>query len=170
MLEKIQKLDNSALALISHIHTAKMNRVMVIITNLGTNSTIWACFALSFLFIKEKRIIGYKIAVALILAAFSGEGVIKPLVKRLRPCEFVPQVELLVRKPSTYSFPSGHTTSSFSAAYILAKNFPNISILIFLIAALIAFSRLYLRVHYPTDVLAGMVLGILCALTVLHVL
>jgi undecaprenyl-diphosphatase len=170
MFKKIQKIDDAVLTLISRKHTHSLNRLMVIITNLGTNSTVWILFALPFLFIKPKRIVCYDIILAIAFATLLGEAIIKPIIKRNRPCEKVPQHKLLVRKPITYSFPSGHTTSSFAAACVLSKYFSAIyfSIPIFVLAAMIGFSRLYLNLHYLSDILAGIILGVLCASIVLY--
>lgn len=91
-----------------------------------------------------------------------GEGILKHIVGRLRPSNEILNSSGLISKPLSYSFPSGHTASAFAAAGILAKYFKKYSALIFTLAVLIAFSRLYLYVHYPTDVLAGLFLGLIC--------
>lgn len=85
---------------------------------------------------------------------------LKPLVARLRPFEIADTMrQLLIDPPSDFSFPSGHTTSSFAAATALAAARARGGLAAMILAAVIAFSRLYLYVHYPTDVIAGALIG-----------
>ena len=96
-----------------------------------------------------------------------GNGVIKNLVARPRPFQaFDGEIVLLIPPPGEYSFPSGHTLHSFAAAVTIFLHNKKAGAAALLLAALIAFSRLYFFVHFPTDVLAGMVLGTLAALLV----
>lgn len=102
-------------------------------------------------------------AAALILDVILCNGIIKNAVARMRPYDRNPVVELLIQKPDDYSFPSGHTAASFaamSALYFGGERYLWKPALV--LAVLMAFSRLYLYVHYPTDVLAGAFLGVLC--------
>ena len=105
---------------------------------------------------------------ALILSTILGEGILKHVVQRVRPSEDIPAVNLLIAKPLSYSFPSGHTASSFAVAGVLAKYFKDYAIEFLGLASLIAFSRLYLYVHYPTDVLAGIILGLICSRIIIY--
>ena len=100
---------------------------------------------------------------ALILDLILCNGILKNLFHRVRPYDIRTSIELLVKRPLDYSFPSGHTAVSFaaaSAAWFMKKRKTGVAF--GAVACLIAFSRLYLYVHYPTDVLAGAVIGILC--------
>jgi undecaprenyl-diphosphatase len=96
-----------------------------------------------------------------ILLAESISGALKVWVKRDRPRLSHPLPEPLLESPSTYSFPSGHATVSFACAAVLALAVPRLRVPLFALAALISFSRVYVGVHYPFDVLAGAVLGLL---------
>lgn len=96
---------------------------------------------------------------------------LKMIMSRERPYNIIEQLNTFGIDLSDYSFPSGHTTASFSLATTLALNIPKLSIVVFLLAAIIAISRIYLGVHYPTDVVAGVILGIGCPIIVhMHLL
>ena len=102
-------------------------------------------------------------AIALILVLLICNLTLKPIIARPRPFMLREEIELIISAPSGFSFPSGHTASSFAAAVGLFIYHKKLGIAALIWAFLIAFSRLYMYVHYPTDVLAGMVIGILCA-------
>ncbi|WP_342356973.1 phosphatase PAP2 family protein [Clostridium algidicarnis] len=106
---------------------------------------------------------------ALGLSTILGEGILKHVVHRMRPSSDINVINILIAKPLSYSFPSGHTTSSFAVAGVLSKHFKKYAVGFFALASLIAFSRLYLYVHYPTDVLVGIILGLLCSWVINHV-
>lgn len=137
--------------------------LMSAITSLGNAGVVWILLSAVLLIIPQTRKTGAVLAAALILDVILCNGIIKNAVARMRPYDRNPVVELLIHKPGDYSFPSGHTAASFASAFALYFGGdrhlwkPALAL-----AALIAFSRLYLYVHYPTDVLGGAVLGILC--------
>jgi membrane-associated phospholipid phosphatase len=101
---------------------------------------------------------------AAILLAESCSGALKVWIERDRPPVSDPDPEPLVETPSTYSFPSGHATVSFACATVLALAVPRLRVPLFVLAVLISYSRVYLGVHYPGDVLAGAVLGVAIAI------
>lgn len=103
---------------------------------------------------------------AILMTTLIGEGIVKNIVRRQRPFK-EKEKELLISKPITYSFPSGHTASSFAALTIFIQMNNTVALLAAPIATMIAFSRIYLRVHYPTDVIFGVILGCLCGIGVL---
>lgn len=104
------------------------------------------------------------VTAALILDVILCNGILKNLVARVRPCDVNTTVQLLIPRPEDYSFPSGHTAASFAttAALFFAGKKKKLWIPALGLSVLIAFSRLYLYVHYPTDVLGGLLVGILC--------
>lgn len=169
MTSLIQIIDSSILWYIkNNMHAPIMDKAMVIITSLGNGGAIWIIIAALLMINKRYRKIGFMALGALILSTILGEGILKHVVHRMRPSTDVPAVNLLIAKPISYSFPSGHTASSFAVAGVLAKYIKKYALEFFGLASLIAFSRLYLYVHYPTDVLAGIVLGLICSEIIIH--
>lgn len=134
------------------------------ITYLGNGGFIWILIALIFLMTKKYRYNGFMIAGALTLCLLIGNFTLKPLIARLRPCDINPDIILLIKRPTDFSFPSGHSLSSFASATVIFYTDKRYGISAFILAALIAFSRLYLYVHYPSDVFVGLVLGIVIGL------
>ena len=115
------------------------------------------------LFWRKTRLFGCAVLCALVFDALLVNVALKPLCARVRPYDFlpslVPRTQVL---PHDFSFPSGHTAAAFAAAGAMSLAGRRIYIPCFLFAALIGVSRIYLCVHYPSDVLAGAVLGLLC--------
>lgn len=162
MLKRIQAWDNSILDKIASKRTERLNRIMVFATTIGNHGYVWFAFSIPFLIMDKWRSTGFTVLVAMCLAWLGGEITIKHLVGRVRPCHKVCEEQLLIKNPPHYSFPSGHTTSSFAVATVMVFLCPMLALPTFLLACLIAFSRTYLLVHYPTDVLAGVAFGIIC--------
>ena len=98
-----------------------------------------------------------------------GNLILKNLFARQRPFSRVEDIVLLIAEPSEFSFPSGHTLSSFTAATVIFLHSKKAGICAFLLAIAIAFSRMYLFVHYPSDIIAGMLLGIIVAISVVAI-
>jgi len=169
MISLLQKFDNYTLLLIkNNMHTVIMDKIMVISTSLGNGGIIWIIIAAILMISKTYRRIGFMVIAALILSTILGEGILKHVFQRIRPSADIPTANLLITKPLSYSFPSGHTISSFAVAGVLAKYLKNYALEFFSLASLIAFSRLYLYVHYPTDVLAGAIFGLLCSAIIIY--
>lgn len=131
------------------------------ITMLGNGGMIWIAAALIMICTKKYRKNGILLLVGLVVGVLIGNVCLKNLVGRARPCWIDPGVPLLIANPTDYSFPSGHTLSSVIAATILYDTDRRFGIPAIVLAVLIAFSRLYLYVHFPTDVLASVLLGVL---------
>ncbi len=147
-----------------HLRCGFLDWLLPIITKLGDEGIFWIIVAIVLLFFKKTRKTGAMVGVALLLGLFIGNLTLKPLVARTRPYNMPGvEVELLIDKLSSKSFPSGHTLASFEAATVLLINDKRMGIPAIVLASIIAFSRLYLYVHFPTDVLGGMILGVLIA-------
>jgi len=140
-----------------------LDRIMPSVTALADFGSFWILLAAVLLCFRKTRRTGATVAAALILGIFVGYLTLKPLIARIRPYDFDPSIVLLVLPEHDFSFPSGHTMASFEGAFSVFLCHRKAGIAALILAALIAFSRLYLMVHYPTDVIAGAVLGCLLA-------
>lgn len=164
MIEIINTVDRGFIEFIqSNLHNDIMNNIMIFITRIGDAGLIWILIAIALLINKKYRKVGFMVLFALVLGSILGEGIIKNIIQRDRPFVSMEGIDMLIKAPTSYSFPSGHTTSSFAAAGVLASSFKKESIYIFALASLIACSRIYLGVHFPTDIVAGIILGLSCA-------
>ena len=144
------------------LHTPFLDKLMVFITSLGNAGIIWIVMTIVFFLIPKMRKTGAVMAAALIIDLLLCNVILKNLVARTRPYDVNTGVQLLVSRLHDYSFPSGHTAAAFAsvtALYMAGEKKLWISALV--LAVLIAFSRLYLYVHYPTDVLGGMIIGVI---------
>lgn len=142
-----------------------LDAVMPLITVLGDAGAFWIGIAVVLLFIPKYRKIGLGMGAALIIGLLVCNVTMKPLFARIRPYDyqlahFGKTIPLLIEAQHDFSFPSGHTIASFEAATVLLLHSKKSGIPAMILAGLIAFSRLYLYVHYPTDVIASVILGI----------
>ena len=138
-----------------------LNLLIPRVSSLGDAGLIWIVLSVLLLLFPKTRKAGLASGIALLFMLVTGNMILKPLVARLRPFAVNTAVELLIPPPTDFSFPSGHTYVSFASASAIFRNSRRIGIPALILASLIAFSRLYLYVHYPTDVLFGILLGIL---------
>ena len=162
MLESLLNIDGGVLLFIQeNIRNTILDSIMVFITTLGDKGYIWIAATILLLIPKKTRKVGMMSAIALLGSLIINNEIIKNLVKRPRPFVTFTDLQIIIPTPSQYSFPSGHTSSSFAAAAVFYRHLPKkLGIPSVVLAGLIGFSRLYVGVHYPTDVLAGVVMGI----------
>ncbi len=152
--------------MLQKLHTPFLDELMKGITFLGASGWFWILLAALLLCGKRTRRIGLAVALSLLVGLVLGNMILKPLVARQRPCWLDPAVPLLIGSPRDFSFPSGHTLASFEGAVSIFLYRRDWGLWALALAALIAFSRMYLFVHFPTDVLAGAALGTVIALGV----
>lgn len=145
---------------IQSIRTPVGDMVMTFITRLGDAGAIWILLAVVLMVIPKTRKSGAVLATALCVDVILCNGILKNLFSRIRPCDVNTFIQLLIPRPDDFSFPSGHTAASFAAvAALKMAGEQRLWKPALALAVLIAFSRLYLYVHYPTDILGGIVVG-----------
>ena len=145
------------------LHTPLLDWLMPFFTGLGEAGFLWILLCVALLCRRRTRRWGVVCATALVISFVSGEWVIKNLVRRARPFSAMPELSLLIAPPHGFSFPSSHAASSFATATAVRVMDRRAGAWALALAALIAFSRVYLSVHYPTDILAGAALGVASA-------
>lgn len=168
MLQNIMMMEQDILIWIqNNLRMERLTPIFIFITNLGNKGAIWILISVSLLFSKKTRNIGILSLLALFLSVIMDNVILKNVIARSRPFDVVEGLTCLIKKPTDYSFPSGHTGSSFAAAVVLFLNFPKkYSFSALILAFLIGFSRLYVGVHYLSDVIGGAVIGTMIAVTV----
>lgn len=149
----------------ANLQSGFLDTVMPIITAFGNGGIFWIACALLLMFLPKTRRIGFGMAFALTMGLIVCNIILKPGVARIRPYDLQETlgvtIDLLIKRSHDFSFPSGHTIASFEACTVLMLGNKKLGIPATLLAILIAFSRLYLYVHYPTDVITSIVLGTL---------
>lgn len=148
------------------LHTPWLDVFMKEITGLGDSGIFWIITGIVLLCFKKTRVAGFCVILSLAVGFLMGNMILKNLVARERPCWIDTSTPLLIRNPKDYSFPSGHTLASFEGAVSIWLYNRKWGTAALVLAVLISFSRLYLFVHFPTDVLGGLFLGILIAVLV----
>ncbi|OPZ73673.1 MAG: Undecaprenyl-diphosphatase BcrC [Firmicutes bacterium ADurb.Bin456] len=170
LAETIKHLDESCFRWINlGLHNPFFDRLMPLFSYAGQAGLVWVALSLFFFFYRRGT---WRNAAILMLAALLAsylvdEGLLKNIFHRPRPFETLTGVDLLIPPPNSYSFPSGHAASSFAAGLVLARKMPPAAVPALTLAFLIAFSRVYVGVHYPLDVLAGAIVGAACAFLLL---
>lgn len=160
-MEKFVSWDLSVLDWISeHVQSDLMDQIMPLIGWLGNKGMIWILLAVLLLCIPRERAHGIQILLSLGFSAVFCNLLLKNVVGRVRPFELVSGIELLIQAPHDYSFPSGHTSAAFAAATVMVLARSDWKYFLVGWAVLMGFSRLYLYVHYLTDILGGVVTGV----------
>ncbi|MCI1822260.1 MAG: phosphatase PAP2 family protein [Megasphaera sp.] len=150
----------------NNVVTSTLTPYMLLLSNIGNIGLIWIVWAIFLLCIKEYRMTGIAVLLGLLISLILGNGILKPSLARLRPYIIYSWMspDIVIPLPTDYSFPSGHTFGSFSAATIIFCRNKHWGIFALILALGIGFSRVYLFLHYPSDILGGMLLGILCGI------
>lgn len=163
-------MDFSILYAIQNLRNPVLDDFILALTNImGSYGQIWLIAGVVLCILKKTRKCGAAVLISYVLVFLVGQFGLKDLIARARPCHLDETVELLVTRPSSFSCPSTHTAWAFAAATSIFLYFRKSGTVVMAVAALIGFSRMYLFVHFPTDVLLGAVLGIVLALITVKV-
>lgn len=160
MFETILHYDFLILDLIrNHLRCDFLDVIMSIFSIIGNGGTVWLLITLFLLAVKKHRRRGILLLIGLIAGFIIVNLLLKPIVARPRPSHLFPEAHSLLSNPTDYSFPSGHTMASFVSAFLLLKYHRTSGFIALFVAIFIAFSRLYLYVHFPSDVLFSILLA-----------
>lgn len=160
----IEWFDSIVLDWFQTIQNPVLTSVLRLFTLIGEGGAVWIAMGILLLVRKSSRTAGMAVLLSLIFCLITGNAFLKNVVARPRPCWRHPEIDMLIGIPRDYSFPSGHTMSSFAAAtgvFLWDKRW---GVAALAGAAVIAASRMYFYVHYPTDILAGLLIGLFLAL------
>ncbi|MBR4112066.1 MAG: phosphatase PAP2 family protein [Ruminiclostridium sp.] len=168
-MEIIQNFDFAVLDGIQNaLRCDFLDTIIPVLTHLG-HGVIWTILGWILIFTKKYRFNGISIITALTVTVIISEFIIKPLFLRERPYMLNPDFVLLIPEPSGTSFPSSHTSTSFASALQFFGINRKAGIAAMIFAAVVAFTRLYLYVHFPTDILGGIVLGLIMGFAVMFI-
>ena len=167
----VQSVDLSILMFIQeHLRFPALTPVWRLITHLGDHGLFWIILGLILLIPKKTRLIGFLGLLSTGLGFLITNVWIKNAVDRIRPYEVYPQLILLIEKQKDFSFPSGHACAAFASAGIYFRMLKKPwGLLLLILAFLISFSRPYVAVHYPSDVLCGALIGLAASLVVYQI-
>ena len=165
MLDQVLAFDAALLAwLVSHSYPAWLDTLMLLVSAAGAGATVWFALGVALAIARRPCAPGvWRMGLALGVTAFMVGTVLKPAIARDRPFATTREVRVVGGHPSSQSFPSGHAASAAAGAFALSRIWPNAGAAFWTLAVVIANSRLYLGVHYPLDVVAGMLVGLACS-------
>ena len=168
-MEAIQNFDLSVLNGIQQsLKCGFLDFLTVALSYITTSGIIWIVLGVVLTCIKKTRAVGIVVLMALAVGFLSGDVLLKHIVQRPRPFTVNTDIQLLIKQPSGASFPSTHSTLAAAVTTVLlVKNKRALGYCALALTVCIAFSRLYLYVHYPTDVLCGLLLGVLSGVAAL---
>lgn len=171
MFEFFYNMDQTVLLwLQNHLRCSALSVFLVPLTILGIGGILWILISAVMLFSPKTRKIGWLSLLSLLVCYLFNDQVIKALVQRPRPFYAIPGLQTLINRPASWSFPSGHACAAFAAATIYSHGGEKrwFKAVLWMLAVAMAFSRLYVGVHYPTDVLVGMLVGIVGSTLIWH--
>lgn len=164
-MDAILNFDSSILLWLQNsLRSGALNTPLVFITHLGDVGIFWIVLTILLMIFRKTRRVGVTSAISMIIGLLVVNVALKNWVARIRPYEVIEGLRLMIEKQHDFSFPSGHATNSLACAWVLFRMMDKkFGVPALVLALLICFSRLYVAVHYPTDVIAGIIIGILSA-------
>lgn len=164
-MDIITQWDMAALVWVrEYLNWDALDPIMIFITNLGNDGLVWLSLAAVLLCFRRTRRAGICVLTAMLICLLVGNLGLKNWVARVRPYHAMEGWEVAIPHPNGFSFPSGHTMHALGAATAILLCNRKLGTAAMVLAIMIAFTRIYLGVHYPTDVMAGMVLGAAAAM------
>jgi undecaprenyl-diphosphatase len=151
--------DLHLFSFINSRHTPILDELMLLATALGRGGFVWLCTAIIACVFPRYRMAAWRVALAIGLSFLLVDGVIKPIIDRDRPFEVLPDARLIDQRPVSGSFPSGHAASAVAGAVAVGRLFPLARVVWWGLTAAIAISRIYVGAHWPSDVVAGAIVG-----------
>lgn len=166
----MKKLDRKITAFMQYqLSNPILDKIMMGFTFLGDYCLIWIIFTI-LMFMSGEKLFGNLMTSGMLIANAINNGAIKSLVRRKRPFEQYDDITIFIPEPYGSSFPSGHSATGFSCAFVLLYYDAFLGSLAMLLAGAIAFSRMYLRVHFFSDVLVGSLVGCLCSFAMMSMM
>ena len=159
MPEAIFAADRAVLLFLQELRAPVLTAVLRFFTHLGDSGAVWIALCAVLLILRPTRRGAVELALSLAVTAILCNLILKPIIARPRPFLTIEELELIVPALTSYSFPSGHASSSLAAAMSLTLAYGRRGAWAFVPAVLIAFSRMYVGIHYPSDVIVGALLG-----------
>jgi len=158
-------MELNILYFIQSLRSTSLDKIAVLIFNnfVGDKGQFWVYLSLACFLFKKTRKMGICMLLSYIISYFIGDNILKDLIARPRPSMVDESIELLIKRPSSYSCPSVHAALAFSVAYSMFLNNKPLGIAALVFASLIGFSRMYFFVHYLSDVVLGALIGLLIA-------
>jgi undecaprenyl-diphosphatase len=170
MLNGLLELDTHVVIWITSHRIASLNTPLWLISVICRGGTLWLAIGAALTLGRRMSVRSFlQFVLAILTASLLANQIIKPLVGRQRPFEHVERLEVIGGRPDDSSFPSGHSATAFAGALVLTRLVPGAQAVWWTLAAIVAFSRVYLGVHYPLDVLAGAIVGVACGIGALKV-
>jgi undecaprenyl-diphosphatase len=161
LLEAIGRFDLAAFRWLRAHHSPLLDSIMAGLSDIARGGAIWIALACLVALLQPRRWRAVvQVVLAIVVAFLLTDYLAKPYFNRSRPFEMDASSRVYGYKPTTRSFPSGHSASAIAGVCALARLAPEARSIFWIFAALVAFSRVYLGVHYPADVIAGALLGL----------
>lgn len=168
MLSSITDWDFSVLDKMDGIRNEVLTAILKVFTHLSDGGIFWIALCLVLLIIPKTRRIGIYASCALLLEFLLGEVTLKHIIRRERPFIQDPTIDTIIKHPGGFSFPSGHSASSVATALSIFLQNKKLGAPLLVVAVIVMFSRVYFKVHFFTDIIAGCLLGIAASLFIYY--